>query len=93
MEDPTIYNLTRGAASAAADIIDQTYNVREPSSRGEEVGMHGVELAADCIMWYSAELIASLLDAGSEREAVMESQELRSAIEEELGGWFRTEAD
>lgn len=46
-----------------------------------------VDGIADSLMMICADLIASLIDAGSEREAVLESDGLRDAIVNELNEW------
>lgn len=37
---------------------------------------------------FIAEVVASILDAGSEREVVLENQELTDALTNELKGWI-----
>lgn len=45
---------------------------------------------ADHIQDFIANVISSILDAGSERDAVNESDELSAAIHDELRGWTLT---
>lgn len=46
-----------------------------------------VEVITDGIMEFIAEIVAYCLDAGAERDAVMENDTMREAIETELKGW------
>jgi hypothetical protein len=46
-----------------------------------------IDYIADALMLLTAELVATLINAGSEREAVVENEELRNAIVAELTGW------
>lgn len=46
-----------------------------------------VDELTDMTMTLIADLIATLIDAGSEREAVLENDTLRDAIAAELKGW------
>jgi hypothetical protein len=39
------------------------------------------------VMLFIAEVIASIIDTGSEREAVLENEVLHDAIRQELSGW------
>lgn len=41
----------------------------------------------DNLQLFIADVVAAILDAGSEREAVMENEELRAALTSELRGW------
>jgi hypothetical protein len=60
---------------------------------GQEIGglrlinHKAVPLIADGLMQFCAELIATLLNAGSERDAVNESDQLRDALTAELIDW------
>jgi hypothetical protein len=50
----------------------------------EDDAPHLAEMIQDLI----ANIVASILDAGSERDAVNENEELRAAIDSELDGWI-----
>jgi hypothetical protein len=43
---------------------------------------------SDLVQGFAAELVATLINAGSERDAVMESSTLHDAIVEELRAWI-----
>lgn len=54
---------------------------------GRYINPSSIPGLTDSIMVLIAEVVATLIDAGSEREAVMESAELHDAIVDELNGW------
>lgn len=56
---------------------------------GRSIRAEKVDEIADAFVCLIADTIASLIDAGSEREAVEENDSLRDAITEELKGWTR----
>lgn len=59
-----------------------------PDSGVRSINPNKVNYLADSVMTIVAELVASLIDAGSEREAVLENDELRDAITFELRSWI-----
>lgn len=57
-------------------------------------GLNYVDLAAvdtltDELMMLTANIVATLINAGSERDAVLENETLRSAIWNELSSWTK----
>lgn len=49
------------------------------------------EALADVLMRFIAEVVVTIVDAGSERDAVIENEALRGEILKELKGWDSTE--
>lgn len=68
---------------------DGTAWFRDPDYSGpcEAVNPDQIDELTDLIQSFIADVIASILDAGAERDAVNESEELRTAISNELNGW------
>lgn len=50
-----------------------------------------VDDLTDALMRFVAEVVVCIVDAGSEREVVVENEALRGAIFEELKGWDSAE--
>lgn len=79
------------AAMAAAEILVNADASlwRDPNYHGpcEAVDPAKIEELAELILATIAEVIATVLDAGSERDAVNENEALLDAIAEELRGW------
>jgi hypothetical protein len=61
--------------------------VRTRVGSGSYIREEAVEALSLEIMAFIAEIVAIITDEGSERDAVMENEELRAAIEKELHGW------
>lgn len=66
---------------------------RDPNYEGpcEAIDPAKIDQLTDAIQDFIANVIASILDAGSERDAVNEAEELRTAIANELRSWVWTE--
>jgi hypothetical protein len=62
-----------------------------PDSGAKFINSAAVGLLTDEIQGFIAEIVATLIDAGSEREAVLENEELRTAITKELNSWTEKE--
>lgn len=74
--------------SLAHSAIDQMPNEWQVNTDDySAINPECMETLADGIQLFIAYIVASLIDAGSEREAVMESESLSSAILNELKGW------
>lgn len=78
-------------ASITEQIIDELGGYEALSAPLPEVGRaiktDQVDALTDTIMTLVADLVATLIDAGSEREAVEENDALRTAIRDEFAGW------
>lgn len=48
-----------------------------------------VDKLTDALMEFVAEVVVGIIDAGSERDAVLENEALRKEIRKELYGWSR----
>ena len=68
---------------------DGTTWFRDPDYAGpcEAINPDQIDELTDAIQDFIANVISSILDAGSERDAVNESDDLRDAIANELKGW------
>lgn len=62
-----------------------------PDSGAKYINSAAVDLLTDAIQSLIAEVVATLIDAGSERDAVLENEELRAAIAKELNSWTEKE--
>lgn len=58
-----------------------------PDSGLRLINQHAVDHLTEHTMRFVAELVAALINAGSEREAVLENDQLRAAIRSELHAW------
>jgi len=58
-----------------------------PMPVGYAINPDLMEKIADGIQEFISEVVATLIDAGSEREAVMENEKLSAVILNELKGW------
>ena len=57
------------------------------SDFGKQINKDALEPLTDGIMLFIADIVATLIDAGSEREVVLENDTLRDAISAELKDW------
>jgi len=57
------------------------------------IAEHEITDLADAIQDLVADIVASILDMGSERDAVLENEELNDALIAELRGWSITEPE
>lgn len=64
-------------------------NGDEDAYIGRSIRTDKIDEVADAFVCLIADVIASLIDAGSEREAVEENDILRAAIADELKGWTK----
>lgn len=83
--DALIAQLELTGVNLTNDILDD---------KGAAMGIRTIdpnatELISLCILDTIANVISTLIDAGSERDAVNENEELLIAINEELNGWTR----
>lgn len=72
--------LDLGGLDSLADQVSDTgcYSIR----------LDKVDHITDGVMRLIGDLVATLIDAGSEREAVEENETMRDAIRDELMGWI-----
>lgn len=77
--------------SITDDSPDLRLQLSIPDSGAKFINSAAVDTIADAIQSLIAEVVTTLIDAGSEREAVLENEELRSAITKELKGWTELE--
>jgi hypothetical protein len=70
------------------DLTDHIVQSDSPNwGQGPTFDDEAVELIADRLQAFIASVIASLIDAGSEREAIMEDEKLSSALHNVLKEW------
>ena len=78
---------TQKAAWLLTDAMDSE-EVRVPTGVGGYfINPKAVDDLADALQAVIAEVVSTIIDAGSERDAVMENDKLSAAIAEELRGW------
>ena len=75
------------------DIYDNPIPLQDPNYTGpcEAINPPAIELIATTMLDIFANLIATLIDAGSERDAVNENWDLLEELRKELRGWTATE--
>lgn len=73
--------------------MEETVTGRNASAVGKCINSAAVETLAEELQFLIANVVATLIDAGSERDAVMENQELTDAITKELNGWTEKEIE
>jgi len=82
--NPVVYEVTGKLLAAMPEEV----RVPIPNSPGGYfINPEAVEDLADVAQSVLAYMIAGIIDAGSERDAVMENESLREYIVDELKGW------
>jgi hypothetical protein len=81
---------TRTTRDVAHDFVDLLPDKVFGPFRGlAPDGNDAVTILADELQAFIAEVVASVIDAGSERDAVMEDVDLNTALIAHLEGWLR----
>ena len=78
---------TEIAAEMLAALPDEVRVRISPDHGVYYINKDELDKLTDVIQVFIAELIAGIIDAGSEAEAVMEEESLRKAIYNEVKGW------
>ena len=78
------------------DIYDNPIPLQDPAYHAsgapcEAINPPAIELIATTMLDIFANVIATLIDAGSERDAVNENETLLAELKKELEGWTATE--
>jgi hypothetical protein len=78
-------------AGITRDAADQVLKVLPDEIRDElgYINPKYVDFLADVIQDFAAELISSVIDQGSERDAVNENETLRAVLRDEVRGWAK----
>lgn len=87
MEITDQHNVEHNASNIIFDAIASRVRVPILGTGLYSIHPDAVEPIADMLQATIANVIASLLDAGSERDAVMENEELSAALCNEIRGW------
>lgn len=83
-----LYEITEHFINMVDDANPDLHLNRElPDGVGYGINADAIPVLATELQSLIAEVIASLINAGSERDAVMENEALANAITEELKGW------
>jgi hypothetical protein len=80
---------SRRAARILTDAMSEDVREPIPNAGGYFIRGEKLEVITETLQAVIAEVVATLIDAGSERDAVMENDELTLAIRNELYGWTR----
>jgi hypothetical protein len=83
-------NIAAALAEALVDALPEGAQVPlslGPGADGVAIGRAHVEFIAELLHEVVAYTVSTIIDAGSERDAVMENDTLRTALEQELYGW------
>jgi hypothetical protein len=86
----------RDVLEIATDFLDTAYPqdwARRDHGDHFSIDANKVDDLTDSILDLIANIVASILDAGSERDAVNENDALREIIADELRGWSHTEPE
>lgn len=83
-------NLTPVFHKAASDVLNALpEEVRTDNEGFNAISSEWVEPLTIHLQLFLAHIIAGILDAGSERDAVMDNDDLRDAIANELRSWAK----
>lgn len=86
--NPDVAHAMSSVGHLMGTCLESEYNaVRLPGSTAMGISQHDVEAITEGVMIAIAEALQVWIDAGSEREAVMENESLRAAIQAEVHGW------
>lgn len=86
-----LYEITKNFLDYLETQTELPLDLPIPDSGARFINSAAVDTIANELMMLVADVVASLIDAGSEREAVLENEELRAAITKELNGWTEKE--
>jgi len=82
---------TRDLAHQFVDLLPDDVQLPDPDDGfGYLINPPRIELIGEEIQLFIAEVISTIINAGSERDAVMQSEHLRTAIIRELEDWATT---
>lgn len=87
---PIDYPQINYLAAKFLDAVDEDW-CRDPAYNGpyEVVDALKIDLLAEGFLAFIADAMAQLLDAGSERDAVLENETLLDELRKEISGWTR----
>jgi hypothetical protein len=83
----TLTSTIHKAAGSVLDDMPEDVRVGIPKTGGYYINADHLEPLTVHLQLFIAHVIAGLIDAGSERDAVMENGVLETAIHDELKGW------
>jgi hypothetical protein len=81
-------NVANRAAAIITDALPEEIRVPGGPFEGNTINPQLAEPLADLLQLVIANVIASILDAGSERDVILEDENLSNSIRNQMRGWL-----